>query len=76
MLGFNNNSKLTQQHVIFVNHIILIGKLALPKFKYDKMVEIIFMFEKEMRRRSIIRQENYIEVNIFLLVLVKCYVMI
>ena len=52
LLGFNN-STLTQQQVNFVNHVILIGKLAVSKFKYGKMGDIIFIFEKEICMRSV-----------------------
>ena len=52
MLGFHDN-ELTQQQVKFVNNVILVGKLAVSKFKYGKMVDIIFIFEKEMRLRSL-----------------------
>ena len=52
MLGFHD-SELTQQQEKFVNNVILVGKLAVSKFKYGKMVDIIFIFEKEMRLRSL-----------------------
>ena len=52
LLGFNN-STLTQQQVNFVNYVILIGKLAVSKFKYGKKGDIIFIFEKEICMRSV-----------------------
>ena len=56
MLGFHD-SELTQQQIKFVNIVILVGKLAVSKFKYGKMVDIIFIFEKEMRMRSLVFDE-------------------
>ena len=52
LLGFNSIN-LTQQQVNFINHVILIGKLTVSKFKYGKMGDIIFIFEKEICMRSV-----------------------
>ena len=53
MLGLINENGVKRRDILFINKVILIGKLVISKFKYGKYVNIINLMDNEMRIRKI-----------------------
>ena len=53
LLGIINRNEFSKIQVKYINHLILVAKLCMSKYKYGKQVEVSCLFEKECLNRKV-----------------------
>ena len=53
LLGVIDKTTLQRDMLNCLNHLILIGKMCVSKFKYGKQISITIMFENEVKLRKL-----------------------
>ena len=52
---FNINSDIHDNNSRFINYVIVIGKMCISKFRYGDHPCLLFLFERELRLRGLLK---------------------